>query len=249
MFVQVDTDRWTWAISAKLVPLAAKLTSLMQPLLNAPAKWLKKHQPKAHSKIFEKQDLLDSLQQQNRQADNRLSQPEIDVVSGALSFGDKTVGSGMTPRKSVKLVAASDPIGPHLMDELHASGFSRLPVAKEVGRSATPEIVGTLYIKDLIDHPSKGRVRDVMKSEVYFVNEEQNLRQALGVFLTTQCHLLVVVNNFEEFVGVLSMEDVMEQILGTKIMDEFEQYSELRAVAAFDSKASEAEHSRSEMVE
>ena len=88
-----------------------------------------------------------------------------------------------------------------------------------------------------------------MKPDVYFINEEQDLRQALGVFLSSQSHLLIVVNSFEEFVGILSIEDVMEQILGQPIVDEFEQYDELRAVAGLDAKAPRTEHSSSEVVE
>jgi CBS domain containing-hemolysin-like protein len=249
MYGGVSTDGWGWKISAWLSPPAGRLVSLAQPLLNKPASWLHKRRPKRHTRIFEKDDLLETFDFQARQADNRLSQSEINLAKGALTFGDKTVGSVMTPRQEVKLAAAGDPIGPHLMDELHASGFNRLPVAKDTSGSDTPEIVGTLYLKDLTSHQGKGRVRDVMKPAVHFVNETQNLRQALGVFLNTQSHLLIVVNNFEEFAGILSIEDVMEQILGQPITDDFEQYDELRAVAGLDAEASQTEQSESEVIE
>lgn len=70
-----------------------------------------------------------------------------------------------------------------------------------------------------------------MRKAVYYVHEEESLGHALNVFLKTNHHLLVVVNTFEEFVGVVSFEDVIEEIIGKQIVDEFDQHEDLRAVA------------------
>jgi CBS domain containing-hemolysin-like protein len=58
------------------------------------------------------------------------------------------------------------------------------------------------------------------------------LADALQAILKTRQHLFVVVNRFEEYVGVISIEDILEQIVGSPILDEFDQYDDLRAVAA-----------------
>ena len=75
-----------------------------------------------------------------------------------------------------------------------------------------------------------------------FINEDSNLRQALSAFLKTHHHLLIVVNSFEEMVGVLSLEDVLEQILGKQIVDEFDSYDNLRAVASIAAQKDQAQH-------
>ena len=155
----------------------------------------------------------------------------------------------MTPRRLVKMVVASDPIGPVLMDELHDSGFSRFPVVKEASKTANPEIVGMLYMHDLVGHLEKGRVRDVMKKKVYFINETQSLKEALAAFIRTEHQLLVVVNNFEEIVGIITIEDVLEQILGEKIVDEFDRYDDMRAVAGKEAEEGHDKHSEAEVVE
>jgi CBS domain containing-hemolysin-like protein len=153
----------------------------------------------------------------------------------------------MTPRRKVKLVSAGDTIGPLLMDELHSSGFSRFPVVKDSAKTAAPEIVGTLYLNVLIGQQDKGKVKDLAKRDVFFINEESNLRQALAAFLKTHHHLLIVVNSFEEMAGVLSIEDVLEQIIGNQIIDEFDSYESLRAVAAQEAETDHAEHKESEV--
>lgn len=234
---------WQTSYVSFVAPLIAKLLSWLQPVFGRPAELLKKRRlARPAIGLYEKSDLLDLLKQQNKQSVSRVPESDMRIALGALTFGDKIVGSVMTPRRAVKMVAATDTIGPHLMDELHASGFSRFPVTKDASKQASPEIIGTLFLRDLTDHPEGGKVKDVMSRDVYFINELQDLRQALSAFLKTHHHMLVVVNNFEEISGVLSIEDVMEQILGEKIVDEFDQYDDLRAVAGMDAKAEKAEH-------
>lgn len=185
-----------------------------------------------HTRIYEKNDLLELLKRQNKQADNRIPQGDLRIAFNAMTFGDKNVSKIMTPRRLVKMVGVNDNIGPLLMDELHKSGFSRFPVVKDSVKSAPPEIVGTLYLNNLIGYEGGGKVKDLARREVYFINEDSDLHQALGAFLKTHHHLLIVVNSFEEMVGVISLEDVMRQILGKKIMDEFDNYEDLHLVAA-----------------
>jgi hypothetical protein len=132
----------------------------------------------------------------------------------------------------VRQVSAAEPVGPILIKELHDSGFSRFPVYD----SAPGDIVGTLYLRDLIDLKHTGQIRDIMQAGLFFVHEDYPLEQVLDAFLKTQHHLFLVVNSFEEFVGIITIEDILEQILGAKIVDEFDQYDDMRAVAAHKAK-------------
>lgn len=230
--IRINLAKWHVKTAATIAPLFSWLLNYLQPVLGRLADWLEKNRLlPVHTQVYEKEDLLELIRSQGYQHDNRISEAELKMAAGALTFGDKPVGKVMTPRRVVKMVAATDTIGPLLMDELHASGFSRFPVVKELSNSASPEVVGMLYLHDLVGHAEKGRVRDLMKKKVSFINEEQSLRDALSAFLKTETHLLVVVNNFEEITGVITIEDVIEQILGEKIVDEFERYEDMRAVA------------------
>jgi CBS domain containing-hemolysin-like protein len=243
-------DGILWTIASYLAPVFISLLNFLQPVLSKLTRNIKNLKTiNVHTGLYDKEDLLDLINKQNHQLDNRIAEEDLKVAYGALTFGDLTVDKVMTPRRKLKLVAASDAIGPLLMDELHASGFSRFPVTSAPTKSANPEIIGTLYLHDLVGHSDKGKVRDVMKSKVYFINETQNLRQALDAFLRTQHHLLVVVNNFEEITGVITLEDVLEQVIGSKIVDEFDKYEDLRAVASIEAIKEQGKHSVSEVVE
>jgi CBS domain containing-hemolysin-like protein len=240
-------DGWAGALAALFARYQAALLSFLHPVLGRLGSWF----PPAgrvhvHTGLYEKKDLLELLSKQNKQLDNRIPPTDLGIAYGAMSFGDKTVSSVMTPRRKVKLVAAGDAVGPMLMDELHKSGFSRFPVVKDSTKAASPQIVGTLYLNDVIGHDGSGKVKDLARKDVFYVNESSSLRQALGAFLKTHHHLLIVVNDFEELVGVLSIEDVLEQIVGKPIIDEFDSYEDPRAVAKAEAKQERAAHAANE---
>ncbi len=229
------------AISAKYL---ASVLAFLNPVLGRMATWLPPTaRVQLHSGLYEKKDLLDLLNNQNQQLDNRIDGSDLKIASGAISFGDKTVRSVMTPRRKLRLVGAGETVGPMLMDELHKTGHSRFPVVKDsTAKNATPEIVGTLYLKDIIGYQGGGKVKDQARKDVYYINEDASLRQALGAFLKTHHHLLIVVNSFEEIAGVLAMEDVFEQIIGQPIIDEFDNYDSLRAVASKEAETERKNH-------
>ncbi|HET9721535.1 MAG TPA: CBS domain-containing protein [Candidatus Saccharimonadales bacterium] len=234
VWARFSANSWAGALVAVFAPYYAKILSVLQPLMSPLTRLFPDGRRQAHTGLYEKRDLLEFIRGQHGQNDNRIPEADLRTAFNSLSFSDKTVGSVMTPRRTVKLVSADEAITPVVIDELHKTGFSRFPVVKDSTRSASPQVVGTLYINDLIGYQGSGKVKDLARKDVYFINESSNLRQALSAFLKTHHHLLVVVNSFEEVVGILSMEDVLSQILDKSIIDRFDNYDSLRAVAAMD---------------
>ena len=224
---------WSNLIAKKAAPIMAWILSFIYPFFNAVGEWVKKHSKiTVHSGLYQKEDLIELLDKQMGQHDNRMTAYEIGIIKSALSFSEKIIRDIMTPARVVKTVSMHDSIGPILLDELHASGFSRFPVTGE----APNDIVGTLYLHDLVEAKHGGSVATHMKKAVFYVNEEKQLDHALQAFLKTKHHLFIVVNSFEEIVGILTIEDVLEEIVGKEIVDEFDQYEDLRAVAALQAK-------------
>ncbi|MGK2896059.1 MAG: CBS domain-containing protein [Candidatus Saccharimonadales bacterium] len=165
------------------------------------------------------------------QADIILTHDEKLLITSGLSFSSKTVESAMTPRSVIDSVKRSELLGPLVLDDLHKTGHSRLPVID----GDIDHVVGMLHTRDLlvIDSVKKHtpKVETVMESRVYYIREDQTLDKALAAFLKVHHHLFVVVNEYRETVGLLSLEDVIETLLGKKIIDEFDAHDDLRAVA------------------
>jgi CBS domain containing-hemolysin-like protein len=232
-FFWVPTGRITklgMRLAAWLAPALSWLLNYLHPVLDRLVTFVKKRRPvHFHTGLYTKEDLLELLELQQVQADSRIEQSELDVARNALTFGDKIVRDILTPRRVVKTVNVEESVGPVLMTELHESGFSRFPVFE----GENDNIIGTLYLRDITRAKTGGKVRGLVRpNDVCYVHEEQPLTEVLQAILKTRRHLMIVVNGFEEYVGVITIEDVLEQILGKPIMDEFDQYEDMRAVAA-----------------
>ena len=231
-------DAGVW-LALKISPGLAWLLERIHPVLDSIARFMRRFMPiHIHSGLYEKSDLVTLLTQQKQQPDNRIAPGEIDLLTHALSFGDKTVADALVPKRVVKTVSIDETVGPVLMGELHATGHSRFPVY-EGGKD---QIVGTLYLHDLVSTKVTGVVRDIMHKKVTYVHENFTLYQTLQAFIKTKQHLFIVVNEFEEYVGIITIEDVLERVIGKLIVDEFDQYDDLRAVAA---AAAQKEHAES----
>lgn len=225
-----------WTLAGYIAYPADWLLRLLHPILRRLAMVSRKpRRTRPHTRAYQKEDLLDLLKLQATQPDNRISDADLKMARRALNFDDKTVGQIMTPKRKVKFVAAADAIGPHLMDELHASGSRLFPVVKDSAsagqRTANPEIIGTLHLNDLVDHSHTGKVKDIAQGKVFFINETQSLREALGIAIQSGQRLLIVVNNFEEIVGVLSLEDILRQLVGNISGDDFGRYDDVKVAA------------------
>lgn len=219
---------WLWQTASYIAPLLLPIVDLLQPLFGRVAE----PGQRAHSKVYEKDDLLQLLKQQAKQVDNRLDEAQLKAAHSALTFPDKQVSDIMIPRKKIRWVEAKEPIGPMLMDELHSTGFSLFPVVKEGTKTANPEVIGALHLPDLLKNLEQpGSVRDIMQSGAHYINESHSLHQALDAFLKTKSQLLIVVNNFEETLGIITLDDVLHQALGHKINGDFSDYHDKRAVA------------------
>lgn len=217
-------------------PTITWLLSHLQPITSRLVRFARNHRPiTVHTGLYEREDIVHLLERQKDQTDSRITHDDVNLLLHALTYQDKDVASILTPRRVVKAVKASDDISPVVMDELHKSGHSRFPVYGDTEE----QIVGTLYLRDLVKARKGGHVRDIMREEVFYVHEDYSLDQVLHAFLKTKHHLFIAVNSFEEYVGIVTIEDVLEQIIGRKIVDEFDQYDDMRAVAA---KAAHKDH-------
>jgi CBS domain containing-hemolysin-like protein len=120
-------------------------------------------------------------------------------------------------------------LGPLTLNDLHKTGHSRLPVIN----GDIDHVVGILNLKGLLalDIKRSTTAEKAMDPKVYYIRADQVLQHALAAFLRTKHQLFIVVNEYRETVGLLTLEDAIEALIGRKIVDEFDAHDDLRAVA------------------
>lgn len=158
-----------------------------------------------------------------------LTSSERKMFSGVMHFEGKLVKNYMTPRSVMEAVGAHELLGPLVLDNLYKTGHTHFPVFE----GDIDHLVGILHIYSLftLDNKKSLAVKDAMEPRVFYINEEQTLDDALTACIKHRRHLLVVVNSYRETVGVITIEDVVEQLIGRKIVDQFAEHDDLRKVA------------------
>ena len=232
---QAVFSRYALAIGSAMSKLVEWLMLALSPIAAPLAKSLDWALGKELPPIFSKEELVKIVEEHSENEDSDVEADELRIVENALSFGDKTIEQVMTPRSVVVAVDESEVIGPKLLDELHKSGHSRFPVYNY----DLDHITGTLYLRELINLKGKKTIKSAADDNVFFVNEKQKLDHVLNAFVKTKHHLYIVVREFKEMVGIVTIEDVSEEIIGGEIVGEFDRYDDMRAVASRKANAKE----------
>lgn len=152
-------------------------------------------------------------------ADIDESDEEHKILKGIIAFGEISVKQVMKPRLDVTAVEESTPYS-EVLKIIRESGYSRLPVYKE----NFDKMIGILYIKDLLrflDKDDRFRWQKLARSP-FFVPEQKKLDDLLKEFQQRKIHMAVVVDEYGGTSGIVTLEDVLEEIVGD-INDEFDE--------------------------
>lgn len=184
----------------------------------------------AHSGLYEKNDLHALLAQQQSQQDNRISVSELELMERALHFADTQAAEISVSRNDAPMLSTSDALGPILFDELYKSGQQFFVVY----RGKRENIVGVLALKDAKHSRKGGTVADVMTEDLSYVGEDFTLPQIARAFAKTGQQVVIVINKFEEFVGMITFEQLMIFLFSAQMTSQSAvQYDDRAAVAGF----------------
>ncbi len=215
-------------LAALAAPDLSEILRRIDPVVKWLSKLVRRKDTPAQTDIYDKEDLKELLQQQKRVVNNRIETADLDNALHALDVRFKKIGDHMVLRTKIHFVTPKDPIGPILLSELHKSGFSCFPVQG----NAPNEVVGILYLDDLVSYASGGTVANAMSDDVYYVREDQKLEQVLQAFTKTGRYVFMVVNRHGELSGLITVNDVLDQLLGSSIYSDFASYDDISAVAS-----------------
>lgn len=154
------------------------------------------------------------------QEEGVIEEDEKEMIHSIVGFGETTAKEVMTPRTSMTAFEGNKTID-EVWDVLMEDGFSRIPVYEETIDS----IQGILYVKDILPKLKSGDTSRAVKELVrpaYFVPETKSIIEILKEFREKQVHIAMVLDEYGGIVGLLTIEDLMEEIVG-EIRDEFDE--------------------------
>ncbi len=142
-----------------------------------------------------------------------LDHDQSEMIRNVLEFGDVTAGQVMVPRTQVKAFDAETPIE-QLLETIAETEHSRYPVYRE----SVDNIVGVLHVKDLLRAAARGELKkshvETLMHPAAFVPESQPAASVLKEMRAGRHHLAIVIDEFGGFSGIVSLEDLLEEIVG-----------------------------------
>lgn len=156
---------------------------------------------------------------------------ERSMLQGIATFGEKEVSDIMQPR--VRLFAIKQKTSyEHLLELVVEHGFSRIPVYDD----DLDDIRGILYVKDLLPHlDTKGFEWQPLLRPTFFVPENKKINDLFQDFRAKKTHIAIVVDEYGGTSGLVTMEDVLEEIVGD-ISDEFDTVNDSKNCRKIDDK-------------
>jgi gliding motility-associated protein GldE len=144
---------------------------------------------------------------------------EADILKSIVNFGEISAKQVMKPR--IDIIALDNTIDfSEMFTIVKDAGYSRLPVYEE----DLDHVIGILYVKDLLGHANENpdwNWQSLIRSEVLYIPETKKIDQLLSEFQSSRMHMAIVVNEFGGTMGIVTLEDIMEEIIG-EIRDEFD---------------------------
>jgi putative hemolysin len=150
-----------------------------------------------------------------------LEETEKRLIHRVFQFGDQTVKNIMTPRSAIFALPLQARPG-EILEALRLNHFSRVPVFK----SDLDEIVGVFHVKDLLrarsqgQRPGEGGLRSLLRKP-HFVPVSKKLDDLLKEFQSRRIHLAIVVDEYGKTTGLVTLEDLLEELFG-EIMDDLD---------------------------
>ena len=162
---------------------------------------------------------VDDLEQALELTDKNDIKEEQSMLQGIIRFGDETAKEVMTSRQDIVDLDIRSSYA-DVLKCIVENNYSRIPVYQD----NTDNIRGVLYIKDLLPHlgkPSSFRWQSLIRPP-YFVPETKKIDDLLREFQDNKVHIAIVVDEFGGTCGIVTLEDILEEIVG-EIHDEFDE--------------------------
>ncbi|KAI9769142.1 MAG: hypothetical protein M1840_004493 [Geoglossum simile] len=225
--------RYGLPIGAYLAPVVLTLMYILAPVAYPTARLLDYLLGEDHGTMYKKAGLktLVTLHKSlGTSPSERLNQDEVTIITAVLDLKDKPVGSIMTPMDNVFTMSGDTVLDEQTMDIILSAGYSRIPIHASDNKH---NFIGMLLVKILITYdPEDGkRVSDFALATLPETRPETSCLDIVNFFQEGKSHMVLVSDYPGEnygALGVVTLEDVIEELIGEEIIDESDVFIDVR---------------------
>jgi len=174
-----------------------------------------------------KEELLESMLLS--EDDGVIDEKESDVIENILNLDNIKVGEILTPRSVIFAIDESMTVKEVIETQVAIFKFSRIPIYKGTIEDVTGLVLTKKIFKQALtdDSVTIGSI----KKEIFSINENIPVSKALDLLISKKDHMFLVMDNYDQTEGIVTLEDCVETILGVEIMDESDTTEDMRELA------------------
>jgi len=174
-----------------------------------------------------KEELLESMWMS--EDEGVIDEKESDVIENILNLDNIKVGEVLTPRSVVFALDETMTIKEVVETQPAIFKFSRIPVYTET----IEEVTGIVLTKKIFKQALKDNTATIkdIKKDIFSINENIPVSKALDLFIAKKEHMFLVMDNYDQTEGIITLEDCVETILGVEIVDESDTTADMRELA------------------
>ncbi len=219
---QAAFSRYALILGAKFTWLVKIFIFILYPICKPIAWILDKTLGEEMATIYSKKEIAKIIEQHVNSDESNIDSDEKRIMKGALSFSEKKVKNIMTPKEKMIILKHDKKLDEKNIIQISNSGHSRIPVYK----NSKNNIIGLLYVKDLLPFKHKDlknkTIGEMARKKVITTYLEETLDDLLNDFKKSRNHLFIVVDENKKMSGIVTIEDVIEEIIGAEIIDEYD---------------------------
>lgn len=169
--------------------------------------------------VYSKHEIMEIVSEHEDSEHSPIDEDEERIIHGALQFSHTTVREVMTPAGKVVSFDQNRLLNDDLFSEINNEGYSRFPVYS----GNQENIVGILFAKDLLveeENIAISNTNDAFEKDFLIARPQEMLDTVLARMLKKKKHMCVVINRNQNFLGVITLEDIIEEIIQQEITDE-----------------------------
>jgi metal transporter CNNM len=216
---QAVISRHALWFGSRLLPIVKILLFITWPVAWPIGKMLNWFLGEEMSTLYSRHELMEIVSELEDSTAGTIDADEERIIHGALQFSHTIVREVMTDKAKVVSFDENQRFDKALIEELMEHGYSRYPIY----RGNPDNIIGILFAKDLLgetpDTPIKA-VEDALETNLLTVRPQYTLDTVLALMLKRKQHLAVVQSQNGTFLGIISLEDIIEEIIQHEIEDE-----------------------------
>lgn len=219
---QALCSRYALQIGSATVPIIRAIQFILYPICKPISMGLDYALGEELKTIYSRKELKAIITEHEADDSSDVDADESKIMKGALEYSNIEIRDVMTPKKNVFALWVDAKLTRIILDKIKASGHTRIPLMANNG-----QFVSIVLTKRLLGVPMESNLAEYGATPMMMMHDTK-LDKAFERMKNERQHMAIVIDEFQNHLGIITLEDIIEEVFGIEIVDETDQYVDMR---------------------